>query len=706
MTFSNIKNMFKKNLQHTDKTSAAEDKQLFVSVMALLSSLLIMLVVFAYLGKVKNTIDIVHIKRQYFLPLKNFRPEKPEQYRYMILTLLFPCLFCFFFFLFRRIQSNNWISKLCIVTYPLGFITGATLFYFLNKLHNYIIIENYCYKNPAATIIMSVLLLVLCFALQNHIPKRAIYRFTNIFFAAVCGIMAVYMAAMYITGTYCISDPTMYNFEAYYYPVYKVFSGYSPGIDFFNIYGFYPYIITPLLILTGGVSILRFSILIAAIFLLALIAMLIVIWINVKNKILAACGFASLLFFVVILPIIESKGFYLQYQPHRVLFPALILAITCLHSRSRVNRTKRFYFIAGFALCAVSLVWNLDTGVVSTAAFMLYHIYTAAYHYDFKQKSFYLKLGEAIAAGCISVLAALSFLEAVTYFRSGKWLDINNGLMGQNTFYGSGYYMLPMKFWHPWLFIVFIYAAGLIKSLREIGALKIAGAKAEPVRNSAYFTLSVVGMGIFSYYQGRSADEVLTAVIWPALLMGIIMTQEGIERISGYIEVYRTTGNLPKMKFYTDTAKSVLSIILIASFALSTPYLLNTNHVLKVLSHRTQQKDNTLTMDRINFLRRFTEKGEKVDLFAQNSDYYYTKLGVKDPMPISSYLDWFTRVQYNQTLCFISDTRDYVIFDDLLYNRLDQYSKSEFERILKTKYRRSAKSFGMTLYVPVRKSIN
>lgn len=66
------------------------------------------------------------------------------------------------------------------------------------------------------------------------------------------------------------------------------------------------------------------------------------------------------------------SGQYYQMAPHRWVFPALLLAIVC---RSTVLSCKKEKLIFHILLC-MSMIWNLETGIVLEGAYICYSIYS------------------------------------------------------------------------------------------------------------------------------------------------------------------------------------------------------------------------------------------------------------------------------------------------------------------------------------------
>jgi hypothetical protein len=102
----------------------------------------------------------------------------------------------------------------------------------------------------------------------------------------------------------------------------------------------------------------------------------------------------------------------------------------------------------------------------------------------------------------------------------GVWPDFRQLLVFQQVFYLTGYYMLPMPVPNTWVLVAVVYLAGFCFAVRSA-----AGGVSSP-RSHAAFVLSVLGMALFSYYQGRSTETALCNVGWPAAALAAVLLDE------------------------------------------------------------------------------------------------------------------------------------------------------------------------------------
>jgi hypothetical protein len=95
--------------------------------------------------------------------------------------------------------------------------------------------------------------------------------------------------------------------------------------------------------------------------------------------------------------------------------------------------------------------------------------------------------------------------------------------------------MMPMMIIHPWNMVVLTYILGVYYSMC---GLVISYQQQEPgdqqsnITNSFLFITSLIGVGLFNYYIGRSHEYNLVASIWPAYILLAIYVQKLTRHVS------------------------------------------------------------------------------------------------------------------------------------------------------------------------------
>lgn len=228
-------------------------------------------------------------------------------------------------------------------------------------------------------------------------------------------------------------------------------------------------------------------------------------WRTMRSPLLAAGAALAL----AVMTIHWGRDIYLQYLPLRILFPALSLpAILWWEARPSATRAA---WLGLAAACA--LFWNLDSGAPVAGALGLYILASGGLADAAPRRRivFGLAYGSALAIMGAALLGALAL-------KGGAWPDLRAALDYQRIFVGSGFYMLPMP--PPpaaWTVCVVLAALALAGY-----ALKLAQRTPSPGADRAAF-VAILGVGLFSYYVGRSHIEVLAAASWPFVILAFLL---------------------------------------------------------------------------------------------------------------------------------------------------------------------------------------
>jgi len=212
---------------------------------------------------------------------------------------------------------------------------------------------------------------------------------------------------------------------------------------------------------------------------------------------------------------------YFQYVPLRLLIPASLLGLAgCWLARPTRTLSRLIW-----GLLACGLLWNLDSGAPAFAAWALTLLYIETEPNRLRGR--FLRLLEEFATGATAVVSILAIYAVASYWSTGAWPDYRLLFRSQYIFYAHGFAMLPMPWPGTWMLVIATYLAGL-----TYAALAHARGLAS-TRGRATFLISVLGLMLFSYYQGRSHRAVLILAWWPAFPLLTLLLDELIEQLDG-----------------------------------------------------------------------------------------------------------------------------------------------------------------------------
>ena len=457
----------------------------------------------------------------------------------------------------------------------------------------------------AVSVIVAVLLAVALSTVADRFRGKGSRSLT----AALVGLTGVLLLGILlfsVTGPEHIRNIPIFNasFNAIFYSVVQVCLGRALLIDFVNQYGLYPHFIEPVLRL-AGLGVYSFTALMGLLSCLAYACFYRFLARETDDEILAFLGLATMVFFGYVAGRVVEPDLYLQYQPLRIIFPAF--AVLLAGSFARRPTPARAVGLA--ALGAVALLWNTDTGVVLLVAGLLLPAYDSLLRRRTREVPVRLLLGIAAATGIFGVFTLYMRL------RYGGFPDWQQLLAPSKPFYLYGANMLPMPHYGLWVPVLIIYAAALLLAVAALAEGE------DTPRARLYFFLPVFGLGIFTYYQGRSVLASLMMAGYPALLLLALFADD-----------------LRRRRPRAGTADRILAGSLLFLLVLSVPSLATVApdwyRNIAAKARVTLQGPTDVMMNDATFLQRYFRPGDKVLIASYASGFYHALTRTTNPLDI------------------------------------------------------------------------
>lgn len=499
------------------------------------------------------------------------------------------------------------------------------------------------------------------------------------------------LSKLYYTPAYDFSDAAVMHFSSYFAPVYKVYSGQTIGIDFTNLYGFYPYFYELIFKLFHKSSIQFFSVINTVLVCLSVIFVAMTLYLNIKNKLIALVFFLAYVYLYNLINVFSTQSvFYLQFMPHRIFFITLIFALASIYLKTDNGSKKNLLTVCGYIISCAAILWNTESGLVVLVAWSCFLFYIKLFLLNNEPVKDKIKiLLPYMAAPFLTVLAAFICVEILTYMRTGQWLDFYRCFYFQALFYKSGYYMLRMPLIsHPWFIILIIYAIAEAKVINCI--LSFQNCDKDQINRAAiYIMLAIAGMGLFVYYQGRSYILNLFIVSFPALLI-----------LAGFADEWLY--NMPKdykflAKFYW--LKPVLLMLPVSYFLLSCLYCVfvkNPNFSFDIVKKNTAEAG--ICMQNYRFITENTDSAKMVDIITLDSSMLYSMLNKKDTLRFNSVVDWSDKEQYNKIFEYLEKSKAVLVMDRYTLNNLKMYEKDKLEKLFRVQ-NYTLRAFNENLYI-------
>lgn len=421
------------------------------------------------------------------------------------------------------------------------------------------------------------------------------------------------------------------HFNTVLYPSAQVAAGQRMLVDFLPQYGCYAEFLKPWFSLVGF-SVWTFTATMAGLNFVAA-SVLLLVWARVlRSTILLGLGTLILVWIVptwyqavgTLDPYHRLDPYY-QYFPIRFVFPAFSVLGAYAYLRSATFRRAGLLTV----FCALGVWWNADSGVVTLVAWLT----LLACKEIAEPRGVFPWLRGLKVLGLNVSLGALTFgaFYLLLCIEADRWVDLAGMIRYQQIFYGSGFCMLPMPTGpHFWWVVVGVYLLGLVVGLSRLG-----GGRLE-VGHGMILHLSVLGLGLFSYYQGRSHDICLLLVCWPAIMVAFLVA----DRILAAVR----EGLLPAV--YGLTAAPVLLLGVMGGACLLETRTRLTELYAQARQARTERIPTPFT-DNLAFVRRSLAAETHADLgclfISPFQASFHAELGVPSALggpSICEYLLW------------------------------------------------------------------
>jgi hypothetical protein len=369
---------------------------------------------------------------------------------------------------------------------------------------------------------------------------------------------------------------------------------------------------------------------------------------------------------------------YYAYAPIRTLFPAMGLLAAALFLR----HPRRSHYLVTSMVAALAPWWNLETGIVLWAS------WTAALTARELGGTRWRDAWRPVAVQLV-ILAAVG-IAFLLYLRfvSGRWPDLALLFTFQKLILGAGYFCRPMLVPDAWMMILATYLVGLV------AACAFSRQRATSWRTPFLVMLSVLGVGLFAYFTGRSAESNLVAVSYPAILvMGLLLSET---------RTLMALGELPRLAWTL-----LLPVALILSWWAVVSLLALPNLLAQsggVLANWHDAADTPFATN-VAFLRQRLAPGEEVLMLSNQSGFYSYLSATRCPMDLPGPGELPFSRDMDRLITALKVARFPKLIVDQNFYTVDTYKPEIYAEIrdaVATQYRPVATSATgqVTLYVP------
>ena len=411
------------------------------------------------------------------------------------------------------------------------------------------------------------------------------------------------------------------HLDAIMYPLQQVVMGKTLLADLPSQYGLYPEFLLPIFKLVP-LTVLNFTLVMGVLQVFALWALFIVLNKMIYSKKIVWLGGVAL----IVLTFSNSffyRGYtydsYFQYWPIRFLWPAISLLLFYKYLTNKSYLKSIIFSVAS----AVAVLWNMDTGLFIFLSYTFY-LLIKAININFIQDrtlvlSRHLILNKKFALTLLlhTVVTLLVFCVFFLILRLKSHQELHFAwlFMYQKVFYATGFFMLPIpKAPHPWMAVAGIYIYGIVYAL-------FSQQKTSSLKSDFILYLSILGIGIFLYYEGRSHVYNLLNVLWPALVIGLILSNDALRCLK--LKLINPINILLPATFMT------LVFICNLIFICNVPYTLQ--KLIQQFETRGIPLDPIVPSD-IKFIQEYSGNDKNCLLLSKHQGVYSAELGLISPV--------------------------------------------------------------------------
>ncbi len=607
-----------------------------------------------------------------FVPyiFKSIRPKPLERLQFMLSAAVLPFLLFFLHGWLKKVKiiSLEFWYKLCAL---LNIFLLGSLIYLGLSVSGFFFISDSVFSGELLKYFYAFLVFPLCFIffLTRPLPEK-ILKLLKLF-----GILAVFIAfALSIVNVFDGYMPV--DLDPVLFPVVSVLAGKSLLAPITSFYGLYPFFIAPIFYVIGF-SVLKFSFVMAALMLISFAALYRALGLLIKNKTIYLLGFLSLVFYTVLATRVLPE-YYFQYWPLRFVFPCL--GFLCVAAYLKYEN-KLYYFLS-FIVCALAVLWNLETGAVLFISFLVSLFFSHLANWQGIQK-FIAKNFQHLVVSSLALGLVFGLFSVITKIQSSHWPDFTLLFRYQKLFV-AGYLniaLVPPP--HTWVVVAVIYLLGLLSAIAALQK------QAVNFTDKVVFFLSILGVGLFAYYEGQSSDITLFRTSYPAIVIAIIFADRLWEEIKSF-----------KGRLYGNFFAFAFIMFVLISVPFSLLYNLATYYSFGKLAIKNIRLETSEILSDAEFIKTQTKPKEAVFILASPLQAeLYAESNTVPNLNIPSVADIVFPSDLEILINFLQTNKTVKVF---VKQPLESYDKFDIKirQILSEKYTQVSKSKnGMVFYI-------
>jgi len=428
--------------------------------------------------------------------------------QYILAFGILVVLFLFDVFVFKM-PAN---SKKCNFVYLKKKVTSVIFFIFSMVLFLYIDLDSQGMLGRKTRVISTkvyfVALILMIGIMVAYKYLKQYSRKTEIFVNIIFSVTVVALISLYFRP-YDMHD--VYNFEAYWLNVSSIYEGIPFSITNVSFYGHYAILLVPFFKIFG---LNIYTVQVTQMVGVAIVLLFLFYGIETLTHKTSSRFITKLLVCSYFLFVEAISSVYPQGIPHRLVFVSIILSLVIKFIFLRKN--TRTLKIVIDVLCCLSIIWNLETGVVMTLVWAI----TKSVVESRNKKIFYMILyGCRYVVGAVITFVFAWFSVSVinNFIYGGEFLSLELFIYPLGTDYVSGIGSAVSFSDFIWIFVLGIFVFSFIFSLRRVLISK------SDKYMEVVLALSSSSIMLFPYFYNRAAFfNLMTVSYMQLVLLGLI----------------------------------------------------------------------------------------------------------------------------------------------------------------------------------------
>ena len=574
--------------------------------------------------------------------LPAFIPKLVERAQFTSSVLLSPFLLLIFYKLFSRYVykiKKEIIPRLYFFTGLAAPLAIFSIAYIGLAVSNFMYVEKSYFFKGLGKYLYSLALFPIgtYFAMSlkkpayDNLIKNLVYIFSGVLIAVVFFINIISANGSELAGINIVGHANpVFNSIA------QVAAGKTMLVNLSGQYGLYPVFLNPVFKLVG-LSVLSITSVMGALLSLNFLFIFLFLRRLIKNKIILLIGFSTVMLYFLDSP--ANPYPYFQYYPIRTIFPSLLLLLSSFYFESR----NKILYLALFIISALAVLWNFDSGIMVFASWILALVYLEVFRSD--KKLMIRNIAGHALMGAAALGVVFASYAGYAFLISGQTPDFSIFFRYQRLFY-EGFMLIAMPFPHVWILVVITFLSGLLLSIKKWLV------KDGDWKNASIFILTILGVGLFSYYEGRSHDATFYGPLYLSLMLLVIFAD---------IIFYNAASN-PKLY------GQALLFLLVLFFILSSPISVIShshkyyNWVSAGFSAFSSDTATAITKN-IDFIKNNTVAGESVVILAGHYDgAFYGESHTRSVLDVPSFTEIIFKSEADDAVDFLKCNKNYKVF--------------------------------------------